>query len=563
VTQAPRAPTEEGPGWRTTGRRTACPLLVRQFPRELPFGFVAKVAPASSPVELSIVAERIPGPRALAIVHGARAVAEAELASGGAGATASELEVERRSAEELGLAVAGRTQELWRVGLRWVAVAAARTRAEGERQRLAERLAALGFRSRVPRFEVAEALAPLDHSASERPSGYWQTLTTDGLAALYPFGDETVVEPGGILVGLSLSDASPVYLDRWRHASHSWGLFGTTGAGKSFAAALTVLRSRWMRPELELTILDPLGEYAGLVRAIGGTVVRLREPGEGRLNPLDPVTTAGDVREKAGRVGTMLRALWPSLTDEEAASLDAAVSRLYARAGVEPTFSALADELRAGGTPPGRLATLLEVFRTGSLRAVDGPTTLAADAPVVNVDLSGVPEEQLPFHLTYVLDWTYHRLSRRPGPKLVLLDEAHLLARHEGTTEFLDRIVRHLRHYDAGLLLVSQNPDDFLQRASGRSLLRNLYACAFLRLPEVSEPCRGFFGISPVEAEWLTKARLPADAGYAESLWRVGPWHLPLAIVASTPEYELLAAALRGTGADGGGAAGAPRGGGL
>ena len=563
MTASRRAPTEEGPGWRTTGRRTACPLLVRRFPPELPFGFVAKVAPASAPVDLSVEAERIPAPRALAIVQGARAVAEAELASGGAGATASELEVERRSAEELGLAVAGRTQELWRVGLRWVAVAATRPRAEGERQRLAERLAALGFRSRVPRFEVAEALAPLDRPAAERPSGYWQTLTTDGLAALYPFGDETFVEPGGILVGLALADASPVFLDRWHHASHSWGLFGTTGAGKSFAAALTALRSRWMRPDLELTILDPLGEYAGLVRALGGTVVRLREPEHGRLNPLDPVTTAGDVREKAGRVGTMLRALWPSLKDEEAASLDAAVSRLYGRKGVEPTFSLLAEELRAGGEPRGRLATLLEVFRTGSLRAVDGPTTLAVDAPVVGIDLAGIPEEQLPFHLTYLLDWTYHRLSRRPGPKLVLLDEAHLLARHDGTTEFLDRIVRHLRHYDAGLLLVSQNPDDFLTKGSGRSLLRNLYACAFLRLPEVSEACRSFFGVTEVEAEWLTKARVPADAGYAESLWRIGPWHLPLAIVASTPEYDLLAEALRGTSPDGDGRAGAPRGGGL
>jgi len=555
--------TDEGPGWRTTGRRTACPLLVRQFPSELPFGFLAKVAPASASVELSVEADRIPVARALAIVQGARAVAEAELAAGGGGTAVSELEIERRSAETLGLAVAGRAQELWRVGLRWVAVASSHPRAEAERQRLAERLATFGFRSRVPRFEVAQALAPLDEAGGGRPSGYWQTLTTDGLAALYPFGDETVVEPGGVLVGLALSDASPVFLDRWSHASYSWGMFGTTGAGKSFATALTLLRSRWMRPGVELTVLDPLGEYSSLVRALGGSVVRLHEPGDGRLNPLDPVTTAGDLREKASRVATMLRALWPSLKDEEAASLDAAVSHLYARPGTEPTFSRLAEEVAASGPLGGRLGTLLEVFRTGSLRSVDGPTTVVANAPVVSIDLSGVPEEQLPFHLTYVLDWAYHRLSQRPGPKLLLLDEAHLLARHDGTTEFLDRVVRHLRHFEAGLLLVSQNPDDFLARPSGRSLLRNLYACAFLRLPEVSEPCRAFFGITGAEAEWLGKARLPAEAGYAESLWRIGPWHLPLAIVASTPEYELISSALRGRPPVARERADAPRSGGL
>jgi hypothetical protein len=551
----------EGSGWRRVGRRYSCPLLVRQFPPEVPFGFLGRVGPPSSSVDLTVEGQRLASDRALQLVQGARAVAEAELSGGGAGSSGPELEVERRAADELGRSIAERAQELWRVGLRWVATGPSRPRAEAERQRLAERLAALGFRCRVPRYEVADALAPPGQSPdTTRPSGYWQTLTTDGLAALYPFGDETVLEPGGVLVGLSLSDASPVFLDRWSHASHSWGLFGATGAGKSFAAGLTVLRSRWMRAETELIVLDPLGEYSGLVRQLGGTVVRLREGDAGRLNPLDPATTAGDRREKAGRVVTMLRALWPSLRDEEAAVLDAAVSRLYDRLDPEPTLGALAEEIGRGSSGTGRLPALLEVFRSGSLRGCDGPTTLRLDGPTVAVDLAGLPDDQLPFHLAYLLDWTYHRIAARTGPKLVLLDEAHLLARHEGTTEFLDRTVRHLRHFDAGLILVTQNPDDFLATAAGRSLLRNLAATAFLRLPEVSEPCRGFFGLSSTETAWLARARLPVDAGYAESLWRVGPWHLPLAIVASTPEYELLSEALGGR--SGVGAAEEPSGGG-
>jgi len=547
---SPEMPTpgrSEGTTWRRRGRRYVCPLLVRQFPSELPFGFLGRVAPPSPGVELTLEADRIPADRALEIVQGARSVAETELLDGGGGASVAQLEVERRSADELGRELAGRLQELWRVGLRWVASADSRARAEGERLRLTERLAAVGFRTRVPRYEIAEALAPPGRwGGQRRPSGYWQTMTTDGLAAFYPFGDESIVDPGGVLVGLSLSDASPVFLDRWAQASYSWGVFGTTGAGKSFAASLIALRTRWLRPETELVVLDPLGEYAGLVQALGGTVVHLRDPSQGRLNPLDPVTTGGDLREKASRVVTMLRALWPSLRDEEAATLDAAVSRLYARGDREPTMDELAEELARGPAADGRLPTLAEVFRTGSLAGVNGPTTLQVEDRTLAVDLSGLPEEHLPFHLTYVLDWTYHRLVGRPGPKIVLLDEAHLIARHPGTIEFLDRAVRHLRHFRAGLLLLTQDPEDLLQSSSGRSLLRNLSATAFLRLAEVSPACRAFFGLSTSEAEWLTKARLPTDAGYAESLWRVGPWHLPLAIIASTPEYELLGSALGG-----------------
>jgi hypothetical protein len=520
-------------------------VLVRQFPPEVPFGFLGRVLTTTDPIEFGLEAHRIPPARALEILHGARAVAEAELGAGGNGGDQAELEVERSSAEELGRAIARRTQELWKVGLRFVTVGTSRTRVEAGRARLLERLATLGFRTRVPRYEVREALLPPElNPASVRPSGYWQTLPTDGLTALFPFGDETVLEAGGILVGLALADASPVFQDRWSHASHSWGIFGTTGSGKSFAAALFALRTRWLRPEVDLVFLDPLGEFGALVESLGGSVVRLAAGTGGRLNPLDPVTTGGDRREKAARVGAMLRALFPSLRDEEAAALDSAVTRLYAEGPEVPTFEDLYHALAPQAGERDRLTTLLDIFRTGSLCSLSGPTTLSLGKGPVSVDFRGVTEEQLPFHLAYILDWAYGRLRRSTGPKLLVIDEAHLLARHAATAEFLDRVVRHIRHFEAGVLVLSQNPDDFLGHPSGRSLLRNLYATVFLRVPEVSAATREFFGLTSAEAEWLPKARLPRDAGYSESLWRVGELHLPLAIVASTPEYEFLGTTL-------------------
>lgn len=535
-----RRPEERPTFWRV-GRCYRAPLLVEQFPPEVPFGFVGRVLPTDDTLELAVEAHRIPSATALELLHGARTVAEAELAVGNNGGHTAELEVERASAAEVGQAVARRTQELWKVGLRFATVGSSRPRVEAQRRSLGERLSAIGFRLRVPRYEVREALVPPDLSAGEkRPSGYWHTLPTDGLASLFPFGDETLFEPGGILLGLALGDACPVFVDRWAHASYSWGIFGTTGAGKSFAAAMILLRTRWLRPDVTVAILDPLGEYSGFVRALGGSVIRVADGVGGRLNPLDPVTTRGDRREKAARVGTMLRALFPSLRDEEGAALDSLVSRLYAQGPEVPTFRDLCGRMAEGGHPEGRLGTLLEVFRSGSLQSLDGPTTARPTESIVSVDFEGVPDDQLPFHLSYVLDWAYGRLSDHAGPKLLLVDEAHLLARSASTVEFLDRVVRHVRHFDAGLLILSQSPDDFLVRPAGRSLLRNLYSTAFLRLSEVSEETRSFFGLTSSEAEWLPRARLPRETGYSESLWRTGELHLPLAIVASTPEYEFL-----------------------
>jgi hypothetical protein len=545
----PRAEPREGVSWVRVGPRIEAPVLLGSLPPEVPFGFVGRVAPTSADLRLDLELHRIPPREALAALQSTGAVAKAELARGefGEDGRPSQLELEAESAEELGRAVAGRRQELFRVGILVRARSGSRSRAEHLRLGLLRRLQALGFRTRLPIYEAGDAVAA-STLVPERamPAGFWHTLSTDGAAAFFPFVDGAIIEPGGVLVGLLLEDASPVVLDRFAHSSYSWGLFGATGSGKSFAAALWALRTRWKVPGLELYVVDPLGEFAGLARALGGQVVAFGPDAPTRWHPLDPSSTGGDRVEKAARVGTLLRGLFPTLRDEEAAQLDRALSRLFVSGDASPTFAALQEELLRERSEAGRLPDLLEVFRSGSLRHLDAPSIPPPLEDPTVFDLHTVPEPQLAFHLAYVLDAIYHRLRRNDRPKLVLVDEAHLLARVPGTAEFLDRLTRHVRHYRTGLLLLSQNPDDFLAHDAGRSLLRNLRATVLLRLPEVSPKVREFFDLTEAEAEWLPRARLPKEAGYSEALLRLGPSHLPLAVAASTPEYEFLREALGG-----------------
>jgi hypothetical protein len=52
----------------------------------------------------------------------------------------------------------------------------------------------------------------------------------------------------------------------------------------------------------------------------------------------------------------------------------------------------------------------------------------------------------------------------------------------------------------------------------------------------------GYPLFTDAEHEWLPRARMPKEAGYAEGLLVFGiwKWHIPIAVVASTPEYEYL-----------------------
>ena len=541
MTAPPRsARTAEGPTWTRRASSVDAPLLVAAMPPEVPFGFLGRVAPPSEAIRIDLELHPIGHPEAMALLESTEAVARAELLGEppGPGARTAELGLEADSAADVARAVAGRRQELYRVGLGWRASGASPAAADRGRRRLARRLASLGFRLRVPTFQARTAADPPSLAGGERrPPGYWHTLSTDGAAAFFPFVDESVLEPGGILVGLLLEDASPVVLDRYGHGSHSWGLFGATGSGKTFAAALWALRTRWAVPSLEIYVLDPLGEFGAWAELLGGTVVRAGGSAPLVGNPL--AAGDGEGAAPADRAGVLLRALFPSLRDEESAALDGALGRLYAATGA-PTFSELRAELLRGPGDPGRLPTLLEVFRTGSLRHLDRPAPAPARPDPVVFDLSGVPEAQRPFHLAYVLSGLVGRLRANDRPKLVVVDEAHLLTRTEGSADYLDRLVRQVRHFRTGLLVLSQSPDDFLTVPAGRSLLRNLRATAILRLPNVSPEVREFFDLTAAEADWLPRARLPKEAGYSEGLLRFGPSHLPLAVVASTAEYEFL-----------------------
>lgn len=536
----------EGPTWMWKAGRFRTPVLIRTFPTEVPFGFLGGVAPTSAAVELRVEISPMSDAQADSLLRRISVNGEATVASAGSLAEGSEGEQEVERSRELARAVRTGEQRLWRVGLGFAALGGSERASAREAGALLGRLRALGFRAGIPRFEAGPSdgpgrtFAPLD-----RPMDWFHTLPTDGLAAMFPFADESVVEPDGVLVGLLLDDAAPIVLDRWHHASHSWGLFGTTGAGKTFASGLLLARSRWTTPGLHAVLLDPLGELEGLASALGGEVVRL-EDREAIVNPLDPATTRGDLRAKAGRVSAMLRAVYPSLTDEEAAALDGALGRLYAGpADQTPTWSALRDQVRQAASA-GRLGTLLEPFCSGSFASSATGRSIDWGAPILDLSLRGVPEAHRAFHLTYLLDALLERLRKSTGPTLLIVDEAHHLLQHGFVAEFFERAVREMRHYRAGALLLSQSPDDFLTTASGRVLLGNLRASLLFRLDPVSPAAKEFYGLTEAEAEWLRRARLPAEAGYSEALLRLGHAHLPIAVVASTAEYEFLRAAFAG-----------------
>ena len=543
-----------------TGTRWVAPLLVRRYPQTVAVPALGPVGSTDLKVRTTFRLRPQAHGAALQRVQEDRAHTEAELSAVRSEADPRfvRLRQEAEGLRRLEEALVARRTRLWDV------LVCCEGRGNGPKQAveeiapLRESLVHQGFRFHTTSYRAREALRAARLGGAVSPD-LFHALPEEGVAALLPLWEDRLEEPRGALVGLHAHHGTPLFMDRFRHPSHSSAIFGETGSGKSYASALGWMRARWFHPDLSVFVLDPLGGLAEVVRSLGGQVVRVGD-GALALNPLDPATTGGDLRLKATQVGVMFRALFPSLSDEEVALLDTTLSKLYAERARDPGSPKLrAPEARGGGCGfeaprlselferigsaeprPQRLLTLLERATQGSLRGLDRPTNLDLTSPWLGFDLSAVSSEELPFFLTLLLDLIYGEMRRRGGPKLVVLDEAHYLTRFPSTAQFLDHLVRHARHFESGVELLSQDPSDFLREEGGRAVLNNLDSVLLLRLKDGGEAVAPLLGLDDGEMAFLRRAALPARSGYSEGLLRLRELHLPLAVVSSTEEDRLL-----------------------
>ena len=266
---------------------------------------------------------------------------------------------------------------------------------------------------------VARCVVP-----GERPG---HQATTAHFQAVYPAVAEAGFGSRGVYIGRDMHGGSFVF-DPW--VLYARGILndantlviGRPDFGKSSLSKTWLLRSRVFGRRGE--IVDLKGEYEPLVRALGGTVLRLSPGGGTRLNPLTRI----DRRElREGLLEAIARAmLGRPLSQAEAIGLSAALEEADRRRdGAEVCVPDVIGELRAPATGVAdRIGTDRDTARTelrevalalqrlchGPLRGMfDGPTTAGEDvfdAPVISLDLSeitdGVAAVNLPIAIAMV-----------------------------------------------------------------------------------------------------------------------------------------------------------------
>jgi type IV secretory pathway VirB4 component len=377
--------------------------------------------------------------------------------------------------------------------------------------------------------------------------GLRRSFDTDALAACFPFAAADLNAAGGVLYGRNPQSQGLVCWDRFAQPNYNSVLLAQSGAGKSYLAKLEALR--WLYQDVQVLVVDPEDEYRRLATAVGGVHLALGTTGV-RLNPLDLGSEEDALTRRALFAHTLVSVLLgeqPSPAGR--AALDRAIVAAYADRGITadprtharpaPLLADLAAALHADSDPAAhQLAARLTPFVAGTYRGLfDGPTTTCPTGHLVVFSLRALPEELKAAGTLLVLDHLWRQVAdpQRRRRRLVVIDEAWLLARDPVGARFLYRLAKSARKHWCGLAVVTQDAADLLASDLGQAVVANAATQLLLgQAPQAIDQLAATFGLSDGERQYLLAA------GVGEGILAAGTDRVAFRAEASPAEHALV-----------------------
>ena len=309
-------------------------------------------------------------------------------------------------------------------------------------------------------------------------------LTTESLAVFMPYRVQEIMDTGGIYFGENAISRNLIMASKEKLMNPNAFLLGVPGSGKSFSAKelITFLS---LATNDDILICDPEREYASLIEAMGGEVIRIAAGSPDHINALDMVEGYGDganpVIDKSEFILSLFEQLdKDGLGSKEKSIIDrctASVYEDYKHGGELPTLPILWQKLMDQSEPEAReLALSLELFTTGSLNAFAHPTNVDVTNRMIVYDIMDLGKSLKTMGLLVVTDAILNRVTEnwRNGKRThVFIDEFHVLFENEHSASFFNNAWRRFRKRDAFPTAITQNVEYLLDSVMASTMLSN------------------------------------------------------------------------------------------
>ncbi len=377
-------------------------------------------------------------------------------------------------------------------------------------------------------------------------------LNTQPLSTTFPFVSSTLSSDDGILYGINRHNNSLVILDRFTMPNANMVIFAKSGAGKSYAVKLEILRS--MMFGTQVFVIDPENEYRHLCNTVNGTFIQLSLKSRSFINPFDLPRVGEDespaevLRSNIAMLIGLLRIMLGSTTPEEDSILDTALRETYAIRDITedkdfsnlppeafPTMTDLAQVLE-NMEGAESLSARLEKYTRGIFSGfLNNHTNIKTNADLIVFNIRDLEEELRPIAMYIALQFIWDKMRAELRRRLVIVDEAWVMMQKEDAASFLFGIAKRCRKYYTGLTTITQDISDFMGSRYGKPIVTNSSLQLLLKQSTASAQ-------TVQETFYLTDEEkyLLLESNVGEGILFAGTKHVAIKVVASYSEDQII-----------------------
>jgi type IV secretory pathway VirB4 component len=385
-------------------------------------------------------------------------------------------------------------------------------------------------------------------------------MNTSPIAASFPFISSDLTSDNGILYGVNRHNNSLILFDRFSLQNANFVVFATSGAGKSYAIKLEILRSLMMGQDV--IVIDPEMEYKHLSDAVGGTYINISLASDAKANPFDLPRAKGEetktediIRSAVITIKGLLRIMIGKpmgaqgqigFTPEEDSLLDRAIIEAYAKKDITaetpdlsrvetPILQDLQDVLE-GMTGSGELVERLKKYTEGTFAGLlNSPTTVEMNNQLVVFSVRDLEDELRPVAIYNIITYIWNVVRSVRKRRILVIDEAWWLMQHEDSAKFIFALVKRCRKYWMGVTTITQDVNDFLHSPYGQAIVTNSALQLLMKqAPSAAEVVQKTFNLTDGEKYLLI------ESGVGEGIFFAGQKHAAIRVVASYTEDQIV-----------------------
>lgn len=377
-------------------------------------------------------------------------------------------------------------------------------------------------------------------------------LNSSPAAASFPFVSSELTSDNGILYGINRHNNSLILFDRFSLPNANSVVFATSGAGKSYAIKLEVLRSLMLGADV--IIIDPEREYLHLSEAVGGSYINISLNSDSRINPFDLPRKVPEgsnledvIRSAVITVKGLLRIMLGKLTTQEDSLIDHALIQTYAKRDITASenvdlaqvqFPQMTDlqEILESMTGAEELVIKLKKYTEGTFAGLfNQQTNVDPHNQLVIFSVRDLEDELRPMAIYNIINYIWNIVRSEMKKRVLVIDEAWWLMQYEDSAKFIYALIKRCRKYYLGVTTITQDVNDFLLSPYGKAIVNNSALQLLLRQSTAAID-------QIVETFLLTEGEkyLLLESAVGEGIFFAGSKHAAIKIVASYLEDQII-----------------------